>query len=319
MKTLNITVIGAGIMGTGIAEAFAEAGYPVCLYARRQQRLDSALARIESNQNVLSDCGLLDEGVKAAADERLRTSTDLDEALKGAQFVSENIPEDLTLKQELFAEIEARVDAEVIFGSNTSSIPITQIAAGLSHPERVLGFHWFNPPHLMRPVEIVRGERTSDAVMDTVCDLVRGLSRFPVRVERDVPGFLWNRLQMALIREAVHLMDEGIARPEDIDLAVQWGLGFRWAALGPLRVMDLAGLGTLGAVAGIINSHLCADVGVQRSVQEKIERGALGAQAGEGFYSYDPGEPERFIRARDEKLIALLQTLGADRNGAPNE
>src|SRR5581483_8042621 len=173
---------------------------------------------------------------------------------------------------------------------------ITAIAAATRRPERVVGLHWLNPPHLMLPVEVTRGARTSEATMEATCALARRVGRRPIRVERDVPGFLWNRLQLALLREAIHLVEEGIASAEDVDVAVQLGLGLRWAAVGPFRVVDLAGLGTFRTVAAALYPHLSAARAPQRLLEDKVARGEAGARSGRGFHDYPPGAHEALVR-----------------------
>jgi 3-hydroxybutyryl-CoA dehydrogenase len=164
-----------------------------------------------------------------------------------------------------------------------------------------------NPPHLMPPVEVVRGERTADAVVDLTCDLARRIGRIPIRVEKDVPGFLWNRLQLALIREALHVVEQGIASPETVDQAITSGLGFRWAAVGPFRLMDLAGLATFQSVASYLYRDLSTAGEPQETLNGKVAAGETGARAGRGFYDYPSGAAEGAIAARDARLFELLK------------
>jgi 3-hydroxyacyl-CoA dehydrogenase len=203
-------VVGAGLMGTGIAQVFAEGGVAVTLCSRRRETLDRALGRIATNQAEMREAGLT---VEAAALGRIRLTSDLAEAVRDAEFVSENVPEDLALKRAVFGALGRLAPREAILATNTSGLSITRIAAATAHPERVVGFHWLNPPHLMLPVEVNRGERTSEATMEATCAVTRRIGRYPIRVERDVPGFLWNRLQLALLREALHVVEHGIASP----------------------------------------------------------------------------------------------------------
>ena len=306
---MRIAVIGAGIMGTGIAQVMAEGGCEVWLQSRRRESVDGALERMRKNQEQMITAGLLGRADAEAARGRMRVTQDLAEAVRQADFVSENVPEDLTLKQAVFRELDRLAPRGAILSTDTSGLSITAIAGATSRPERVVGLHWLNPPHLMLPVEVNRGERTSEETMQATCALAERVGRRPIRVERDVPGFLWNRLQMALVREAVHLVEQGIATPEDVDLAVQWGLGFRWAALGPLRVMDLAGLGTFRTVAAALFPELSAAREPQKLIEDLIARDHLGARAGKGFYDYPPGAHEGSIRERNARLIAIRRTL----------
>jgi len=281
-----IAVIGAGVMGSGIAQTFAQAGYEVRLQARRQETLRGALERIRKNQRIMVEAGLLDREVSRQAKERIRTTTDLAEAVAGCQFVSESVPEEMGVKTETFKALDRLAPPGAILTTNTSGLSVTAIAAATSRPEAVAGFHWLNPPHLMPPVEVIRGARTTDATMDLVCALAGRIGRLPIRVEKDAPGFLWNRLQLALVREALHVLEEGIAGPEAIDRAITHGLGLRWAAVGPLRTMDLGGLAVFLAIAGYLYRDLSAAKAPQQLLADKVARGETGLRAGRGFYAY---------------------------------
>ncbi len=303
----EVAVIGAGVMGSGIAQHFAQAGYGVRLYARHEATLEAAHARIANNQEMMVRAGLLSKAVAAKAFSRIQTTTNLEGAVRGSQFVNESVPEDLDLKRQIFAALDHHAPAEAILSTNTSGLSITAIAAATSRPERVVGLHWMNPPHLMPPVEVTRGTQTADAVMDCTCDLARRTGRVPIRVEKDVPGLLWNRLQFALIREAVHVIQEGIASPEAVDLALTAGLGLRWATVGPFQIMDLAGIQTFHAISDYLYPQLSAVTTPQSSLSEKVAKGHTGARAGQGFYAYPPGSHEAAITRRDAKLLALLR------------
>ena len=302
-----VTIIGAGVMGSGIAQHFAQAGYEVHLHSRHEETLATARARIGKNQEMMVEAGLLSRPAAAEALSRIRTTTNLEEAVRGSQFVNESVPEDLGLKHQIFTALDRHAPSGAVLSTNTSGISITAIAAATTRPERVVGLHWMNPPHLMPPVEVTRGTQTSNAVMDFTCDLARRIGRIPIRVEKDVPGFLWNRLQFALIREAVHVIEEGIASPESVDLAVTAGLGLRWTTVGPLQTMDLAGIQTFHAIAGYLYPELSAAKDPQRGLAEKVAHGLTGAGAGQGFYAYPPGAHEAAIARRDTKIFALLK------------
>jgi 3-hydroxybutyryl-CoA dehydrogenase len=304
-----IAVIGAGVMGSGIAQTFAHAGYAVRLQARHEETLRAARERIAKNQEAMVRAGLLGEGAARDALARIRTTTSLEEAARGCHFVNESVPEDLSLKREVFAALDRHAPRDAVLSSDTSGLSITAIASATSRPEMVAGLHWMNPPHLMPPVEVIRGERTADPTMDLTCALARRIGRVPLRVERDAPGFLWNRLQLALVREAVHVVEQGIASPETVDLAITAGLGLRWAAVGPLRIMDLAGIATFHAVAAYLYGDLCAATQPNPSLAQKVAAGEMGARSGRGFYAYPPGAADAALAARDAKLFDLLKTF----------
>jgi 3-hydroxybutyryl-CoA dehydrogenase len=305
----KVTVVGAGLMGSGIAQTFAQAGYAVRLHARREDSLRAARGRIEQNQEAMVREGLLSADAARAARDRIRTTTNLAEATEGCHFVSESVPEDLAQKREVFAALDRLAPPTAILSTDTSGLSIGAIASATKRPEVVVGFHWMNPPHLMPPVEVIRGERTADAVLDLTCELARRIGRLPIRVERDAPGFLWNRLQLALIREAIHVVEQGIASPEAVDLAIAAGLGLRWSAVGPFRLMDLGGLATFHAIAGYLYRDLSAAREPQPTLAAKVAAGETGARAGRGFFEYPPGAGDAAIAARDARLFELLKLL----------
>jgi len=315
----TVAVIGAGVMGSGIAQTFAQAGYAVHLHARSEATLAAALERIARNQATMVRAGLLGEGAAREARPRIRITTSLQEAVRGCQFVSESVPEDLTVKRALFAALDQHAPPEALLTTDTSGLSVGAIAAATTRPQAVVGFHWMNPPHLMPPVEVIRGEHTAEAALDLTCALATRIGRIPIRVERDVPGFLWNRLQLALVREALHVVEEGIAGPEAVDQAITAGLGLRWAAVGPLRLMDLGGLGTFHAIADYLYRDLSATQGPQRILADKVAAGETGLRAGRGFYKYPPESADGAIAARDARLFELLKlaNLPAFRDADP--
>jgi len=219
-----VAVVGAGTMGAGIAQIFAQAGHPVRLQARKRETLEAALRRVRVNQDELIRHGLLRSEDAEAARGRITVTQNLDEALVGAMFVSENVPERLDVKQPLFAELDRLASPETILSTNTSSLPITQVARDTQHPERVVGFHWFNPPHLIPLVEVIRGDRTADMAMDGTYRLAQSIGKSPIRVQKDIVGFVGNRLQRALEREFFYLERIGACSGADLEVALKQGL-----------------------------------------------------------------------------------------------
>lgn len=305
----TIGVIGAGVMGAGIAQVFAQAGYHVRLYARHHDTLEQALARMRANQTQQIADGRLTAAQVQASRARLLLTTRLEEAVQGVQLMNESIPEDLTLKRDLFQRLEVMVSPETLLASNTSSLPITTIAEGMRHPSRVLGLHWINPPQLIPIVEVVLGAQTDAATAAVVAQVAQRSGKMPIMVRRDVPGFVWNRLQFALVREALHLLQEGVVTAHEID-QVTAGLGARWAVSGPLQLLDLAGLPLALAVGRNLYPALSQAQEPPPLVQALVTQGHLGARTLHGFYTYHAGEPEQIMAARDAKLWRLLQTLG---------
>jgi 3-hydroxybutyryl-CoA dehydrogenase len=306
---MPIAVIGAGTMGAGIAQIFAQAGYPVRLQARKRETLEAALRRVRVNQDELIRHELLGAADAEAARERIAVTQDLQEALAGAAFVSENIPERLDLKQPLFAELDRLTPAETILSTNTSSLPITQVARDTKHPERVVGFHWFNPPHLIPLVEVIRGERTADAAMDETYRLAQAIGKSPIRVQKDIPGFVGNRLQRSLEREFFYLERIGACSGADLEVALKQGLGFRWSVVGPLEHADLAGVDTHSATVSLLFPLLSTDTQPPPLFADLVAKGRLGAKTGAGVYEYGPGEVERILARRNTMLIDFIKVL----------
>ena len=304
-----IAVVGAGTMGAGIAQIFAQAGHPVRLQARKRETLEAALRRIRVNQDELIRHDLLGPQEAEAARQRITVTQDLKEALAGAVFVSENIPEQLPLKQALFAEMDRVTPPETILSTNTSSLPITQVARDTQHPERVVGFHWFNPPHLIPLVEVIRGDRTGDAAMDETYRLAQGMGKSPIRVQKDIAGFVGNRLQRALEREFFYLERIGACSGADLEVALKQGLGFRWSVVGPLEHADLAGVDTHSATVSLLFPLLSTDTEPPALFKDLVAKGRLGAKTGAGVYDYGPGEVERILARRNAMLIDFIKVL----------
>ena len=274
-------VAGAGTMGTTLARIFAQHGFAVTLWNRRTPSLERAQTRIAGDLDRLAAQGLLT-----------------------ADFVVENIAEDLAVKQAFFRAISPRVAPEALLTTNTSGLRVTDVAQGVEDPTRFCGMHWWNPPDLMPLVEITRGDQTSQAAAQAVHALALALGKKPVIVQKDILGILGNRLQYAVMREALHILATGAAGPEEIDAAMKYGPGFRYAVLGPFETADLGGVDIFQAVSDYLFPDLNND---QRSqaLHDLVDQGRLGVKAGDGFYRYAPGQGEAARQRRD----ALFQQL----------
>jgi 3-hydroxybutyryl-CoA dehydrogenase len=304
----RIAVIGAGTMGAGIAECFAEAGHEVVLWTRSVETLNRARARIAKNQASLIEGGLLTTAGAQESRERIRYTNDLQDA-QGADFVSENVVENAAVKQELFVELEGLCAQNAVLSTNTSGIPITTVQAQCARPQRVVGMHWWNPPHIVPLVEIVQGAQTSDEVAQFAYDVCLHLNKRPVMVKKDVPGFIGNRLQLALVRECLWLVENGVASPEDVDVAIQCGYGFRLPVLGPLRSNDFAGLDVILRIADYLLKEISDAKEPPDILKTLVAQGHLGAKTGKGWYDYPDDLAERIIAERDRQFLQLL-TLG---------
>lgn len=288
----KVAILGAGTMGAGIAGVFAAQGYSVSVYSRSAETLDKAKSRIVAIAG------------EAAA---VAYTTSIEGCVSGAGIVSENLAEDVALKQRVFGEVEALAPADCLLTTNTSSVPITLIAAGLARPERVVGIHWFNPPAVMPLVEIVRGEKTSDEIVRRARALCADIGKEVIEVKTDIAGFVVNRLQYAILREALHLVEAGVASIADVDRAVETTLAPRWSAAGPLRLMDLAGLDTVEKVSRILMPALDRSEGIPPLVRRLCEEGAFGTKSGRGFYDWTPEEIAAAIAGRDDTVRLLTE------------
>ena len=305
----NVAVIGFGTMGAGIAERFAECGYDVAAFDVAQDRLDAGLALIERNQRTLIERGVLDADSARASKARLRTGLSLEDAAAQAQLVVEAVPENMELKQKTFATLDKLCGPDTILASNTSGLSITKIATSVSRPDRVAGYHWWNPPHIMPLVEVTKGEHTSDETVAALVAIAKRLGKRPIVVQRDVPGFVGNRLQFAVFREALHLLAEGIATAEDIDTAMTAGPGLRYGLLGPLRTADLGGLDVFHAISEYLFQELSAARAPAEALGQMVDQGKLGAKSGEGFYSFAGKSLPEIAAQRDQVLLGFLEVL----------
>jgi 3-hydroxyacyl-CoA dehydrogenase len=290
-------------MGPGMGAVLARAGIETALHDVSAEALERARAGVALAEGVLERL----EAPKAPGGS-VRYETDLAAALEGAGFVLEAVPEKLELKQEVFREFERHVAEDAVLASNTSGIPITSIASACERPERVVGMHWSNPPHLIPMIEVVPGERTSPAVVDATCDLVRAFGYHPV-VEREVPGFVENRILYAILRECLDLVDRGIIDPEGLDLNVRWGIGYKLAVIGPMELLDMAGLDIYDAVGSYLNRDLSTSGEVSTTIRDLIGRGRLGMKTGGGIYDYTPEQIERLRAQRAARLVAVRRAL----------
>lgn len=313
----RIAIVGAGLMGHGIAQELACAGYPVRLHDRNGDLLQQAMANIRINLRRLGSSARPDPVDILAVLDRIETTTELADAVTDADVVIEAVFEDLALKQGLFERIEGHCSREAIIASNTSSLMPGQLAQRLNHPERFLIAHYFNPAYLIPLVEIVPGPATTEATVRTVTGLLAKIGKRPVVLRKEATGFVANRLQLALFREAISIVEQGIASPEDVDQVVRFGFGRRLAVAGPFEVFDLAGLDTIYAVASqILPEVVTAEAAAQPvpdSFRQKIECGELGVKSGRGFRDWPPEAAEE-LRNR---LIRALSRPGPSQESDP--
>ena len=300
-------VLGTGTMGPGIATTLAFGGVTTTLVGRTTESAARGIALAERYLARLVETGLVSTADRDAARARIAVSSDLDAAAPGADLVIESVPERMELKQDLFAHLDAITRPDAVLASNTSGLSITDIAARCTHPERVLTTHFWNPPDLMPLVEIVRGAKTDPDLADAVKALLTRCGKLGVIVKKDRPGQLGNRMQMALVREAVHIVEEGIADPADVDLAARLGFGFRLAAYGVLEHQDLVGLELGHAVCDYVAHDLYNEPHAPALYQKKLAAGESGAAAGRGFYDWSQKDPEAVKARRDAFVVQCLK------------
>lgn len=298
----TLAVIGAGSMGSGIAALFASQGLPVVLIDPVDGALPRAQAIIARQLQVYAP----QDAVASLA--RINMQADL-AAAADCDLVIEAVPENLALKRELFAKLDTLCKPEAIFATNTSGLSINAIAESVTRRDRFVGTHFFTPADVIPLVEVVRCDQTSEASMACVVAVLKAAGKRPVRVNQDIPGFIANRIQHALAREAISLLEKGVASAEDIDEVVKWSLGIRLALSGPLEQRDMNGIDVHYAIA----SYLYADLENRDTpsdlLKHKVESGALGAKAGEGFYVWPPERRERVLREKSAALAGLVQWL----------
>ena len=305
----TVAVIGAGTMGAGMAGEFARAGCAVRLVDRSDEILGHALGMVKMAQEALIAAGRITARKAALALKRIEMTTALEQACEGVQLLVEAVPEKLLLKQEMFARFHHLCPKTAILATNTSGLSITQIAGAAKRPARVAGMHFWNPPHIIPLVEVIKGQKTSAATANTLLDFCRRIGKQAILVRRDVPGFVGNRLQFAVMREALHILSEGIASAEDIDTAMRAGPGLRWGVIGPLRTADLGGLDIFHAISEYLFPELNSDSKPSPFLSQLVREGRLGAKSGMGFYQYRAKQFDEFIRHRDDVLLRLLKVL----------
>jgi len=295
MSGLNIGVIGAGLMGHGIAYLLAAAGHTVRVYdpsaewrSTLPQRLESARALLDGDPALLA---------------RISAHDQLAPAMKAVAFVFEAAPEKLPLKQQIFAELENLTEPATILASNSSAIPSTDIGLKLKHRERVIGTHFWNPPHLVPLVEVIQNEKTSDETVRRTIELLRDAGRKPVHVKKDIPGFIGNRLQHALKREAIALIATGVCDADTIDEVVKSGFGARMAVLGPMEQCDLVGLDLTLDIQNVLLSDLDRSTSPTQFLKDKVAAGKLGMRTGEGLRQWTPQSADA-VRDRLRRFLA---------------
>ena len=309
MKVNNVAVIGAGMAGHSIAQVFASAGLQVALTDSDAQVLGSALQRIQANLEICLKYGSVDEGTVSTVPSRITLESNLADAASQADFIVEAVFEDLDVKHEVLRHLEEHCPPRAVITSTTSGFRVRDLAAALSHPERFLITHFWDPPHIIPVVEVVPGDHTSAEALETTIELLEAVGKYPALVKKDVAGFVGNRLQHALRREAISMVAQGIASPEDVDLITRLSFGLRLPIVGLLETIDIGGLDLTLAIHTYLLAELDRSTEPQQLIRDKVARGELGAKAGKGFYDWPPGRAATLVRRRDETLLEMVDWL----------
>jgi 3-hydroxybutyryl-CoA dehydrogenase len=305
----HIGVLGAGLMGHAIAQVFASAGYRVHLYDADVALLESAKKRIAANFAVFIQLKLAGPEDRERCLELITAAKDLRTFCDGPQVIIEAISEEMTAKQNAYTAVEQLTPPDTILTSNTSALSITEISAVLRHKARFLGTHFWNPPHIIPCVEVIKGAATGQEAFDTVYGLMEKAGKVPVRVLKDVPGFLGNRLQHAMWREAISLRDNEIASADDIDKVVKYGFGVRMPFIGPLETADLAGLALTRDIHEYLLPYLESSPKPSPILERLVSEGATGIKAGRGFYQWTPEKIQQVIEQRDTLLLRIINEI----------
>lgn len=303
----KITIIGTGTMGHSIALAVALAQIPVTIYGVNDKEIKLAITGIEQKASVLWENEMVDEITFQKIQQRIHFSKDLSNAAKNATIIIEAAPENLRLKQELFQEIETYCSKDAILASNSSSLQPSRIAEKVTYPERVLGTHFWNPAHLVPLVEIIRGDKTADVYIKRVQNFLEKIQKKPIIVKKEVVGFVGNRLQFALFREAQHLYETGVASLADIDTAVELSIGRRLGVTGPFKTADLGGLDIFKAISDYTFSDMSNRSSAYDSINERVENNKLGEKNGQGYYDWTMDTSREIKEEREAELIRWLK------------
>jgi len=319
MKEINtVLVVGAGVMGHGFAQIFALNGLDVLLVDQNQELLDRARVWIRENLEFMVELDLLQSPGIEAALKRIRFTSDLGGSAGKADYVLEAITEDLELKKSLFKQLGTLAAADVILATNTSSYDINEFANVTRNPQRVLGTHWFHPPPITPAVEIIPADATSQETIDQAIALMERIGKFPTMC-KSAPGFVANRIQFAMAAEALAIVEEGLASPEEVDRIVKSSFGFRLSAFGPFEIIDQAGLDTYRAIFDYLYDKLGGEqFKPPRILSDLIDQGRLGLKNEKGFYDHEDGAAEALKRKRDGRLYARLKIFRNENTGGDN-
>ena len=298
-------VIGLGTMGPGIAATLCRAGMKVTAFDVSPEQRSKAPQSVKTATTVLTNLGMPDRSNGA----EVQIADSLAASVKGVDLVVETVPEKLDIKAKVFQEIDGAVGKNCIIASNTSGIPISKLQAGNSAPGRVVGMHWSNPAHVIPMIEVIAGNETKRETVTWMVDTIKGLGLLPVVVQKDVPGFVENRILYALLRECVDLVEKGVIDAEGLDTCVSWGIGYKLSVVGPMALLDMAGLDIYQAVGSYLNKELSNRGDVSGYVTERTAAGKLGMKTKGGIFNYTPERITELQGQRARRLVAVRKAL----------
>ncbi len=308
-KIRKAGIAGGGVMGSAIAVVFARAGCDVTVYDLSEKCLATLRERVMACQDIFVRTGLMTESEALGNADRVHGSSDM-AALSDSELVIEAILERMDVKQKFFADIENFVTEDAILATNTSGLSVNEIGKLMKRPGRFIGANWWTPAYLLPLVEIISADYTDPETSVRLREILESVGKKPVCIKREVPGFVGNRLQFAMLREALHILDEGLASAEDIDRVLTSGIGVRYAVLGPLQTADYGGVDTFAHISENLFKELCSDSEAPESIMSLEREGHYGLKTGRGFYDYTGKDVNELQLERDRKLMAILKLTG---------
>ena len=304
----KIGIAGAGTMGSGIAQIFARKGYEVVVTDVKEEFLENSKKLVSIFNKSLIEEGLMGESEVESTIKNIKYNVDK-KIFSDCDIIIEAIIEKIDIKQDFWKEVEKVAKPDAIFATNTSGLSITKISKKLENKGRFIGMHFWNPPHIIPLVELIKGDGTKDEIINILLKLLKKIDKEPVVVQKDVPGFIGNRIQFAVFREALNIVEKGIATFEDVDRAMKYGPGFRYPIIGPLETADLGGLDTFYYISSYLFNDLSDVKEPQEILKKLMNNKELGVKSKKGFYDYSYGKDEEAIKRRDKMFFKMLKHI----------
>ncbi|MBU5256410.1 3-hydroxyacyl-CoA dehydrogenase family protein [Tissierella praeacuta] len=304
----KIGIAGAGTMGSGIAQIFARKGYEVVVTDVKEEFLENSKGLVSIFNKSLIEEGLMGESEVESTIKNIKYNVDK-KIFSDCDIIIEAIIEKIDIKQDFWKEVEKVAKPDAIFATNTSGLSITEISKKLENKGRFIGMHFWNPPHIIPLVELIKGDGTKDEIINILLKLLKKIDKEPVVVQKDVPGFIGNRIQFAVFREALNIVEKGIATFEDVDRAMKYGPGFRYPIIGPLETADLGGLDTFYYISSYLFNDLSDVKEPQEILKKLMNNKELGVKSKKGFYDYSYGKDEEAIKRRDKMFFKMLKHI----------